>query len=230
MPAGQMLQTDDDWSLGPQEPLRRAGGEPPRAVLSRDRRRFYRVYINLPGRFMRADKQEYACHTLNISPGGVAIASPVAGEAGERIILYIDHLGRFEGELVRTFVGGFAVRFVGTAYKREKIANQLTWLVNKYHLDTAEERAHARMAPGKQHVNVTLSDGAQHQVRVLDVSLGGASVAMMPKPPIGEAVTIGLLRGTVVRHHDQGVGIRFDSIQDPATIELHFGTPPAEDG
>lgn len=227
-PAGPDVSVDDDWSLG-QQPLRSNDSTPARAVLSRDRRRFYRVYIELQGRFMRADKQEYACHVINISPGGIAIASPVAGDPGERIILYIDHLGRFEGEVVRHFVGGFAVRFSGTAYKREKIANQLTWLVNKYHLDMAEERAHERMVPGKERVTVTTSDGVQHQVRVLDISLGGASVSMLPKPPVGELVTIGLLRGTIVRHHDLGVGIRFDQIQDPATIELHFGTPGSQE-
>lgn len=226
-PAEPAAFADDDWFLG-QEPVRSIGGTPARAVMSRDRRRFHRVYIELQGRFMRADKQEYACHVMNISPGGVAISSPVAGEPGERIILYLDHLGRFEGEVVRIFVGGFAVRFSGTTYKREKIANQLTWLVNKYHLDTAEERAHARMVPGKEHVTVTTSDGSQLQARVLDVSLGGASVTILPKPPIGEPVIIGLLRGTVVRHHDHGVGIRFDQIQDPATIELHFGAAASE--
>ena len=213
-----------------QEPALSFESTSARATVSRDRRRFHRVYIELQGRFMRADKREYPCHVLNISPGGVAIASSVCGESGERIILYIDHLGRFEGEVVRHFVGGFAVHFSGTAYKREKIANQLTWLVNKYHLDMAEERAHERMAPGRQYVNVATSDGEQHQARVLDVSLGGASVAMRPTPPIGEVVVIGLLRGTIVRHHDLGVGIRFDQIQDPATIEMHFGTPQQQGG
>lgn len=229
LPAGQSVSTDDSWSLG-----RQPAGEPPegegaRAVVGRDRRRHYRVYIDLKGRFMRADKQEYSCQVLNISPGGVAISSPVSGEPGERIILYLDHLGRLEGELVRIFAGGFAVRFSGTAYKREKIANQLTWIVNKYHLDMAEERAHERLAPGKQHIHVITSDGVQHLVRILDVSLGGASVAMLPKPPVGEHVTIGLLRGAVIRHHDHGVGIRFEEIQDPATIELQFGAAPTRE-
>jgi hypothetical protein len=29
------------------------------------------VKINLTGRFMREDRQEYPCQTINMSPGGV---------------------------------------------------------------------------------------------------------------------------------------------------------------
>jgi hypothetical protein len=172
---------------------------------------------------MRADKQEYPCEVMNISPGGLALLAPIAGEVGERIVVYLDDLGRFEGELVRTFQGGFAVRLAGTAYKREKIANQLTWILNRNQLDLGEDREHDRIVPTKEQMTLTLSDGSQHHVRVLDVSLGGTSVAIAPPPPIGEPVTIGLIRGIVVRHHELGIGIRFQEIQDPTTIERQFG-------
>lgn len=172
---------------------------------------------------MRADKQEYPCQVLNISPGGMAVEAPIAGEPGERIVVYLDQMGRFEGELVRCFPGGFAVKLSGTAYKREKIANQLTWLVNRGQLDLEEDRQHERVVPSKTHMKITLSDGSQRDCRLLDVSLGGASVSVLPKPQVGEALTLGLIRGTVVRHHDQGIGIRFLEIQDPGTIERQFG-------
>ncbi len=194
-----------------------------RTKLVPDRRLHQRVNVPLKGRFMRADKHEYPCQVTNISAGGMALLAPVAGEPGERIVVYLDHLGRFEGELVRAFQGGFAIKLVGTAHKREKIANQLTWLVNKSQLDLDEDRAHERLVPQKQHMKLVLADGSQRECRVLDVSLGGASVSVLRKPDIGEAVTLGLVRGTVVRHHDQGIGIRFLEIQDPSSIELQFG-------
>lgn len=194
-----------------------------RPSVSSDRRRHQRVKMVLEGRFMRADKQEYPCKVINISPGGLAISAPVIGEGGERIVLYIRDLGRFEGEVVRSFEGGFAVRLAGTAYKREKIANQLTWILNRNKLDLAEDRAHDRVVPAKQQVKLTLADGSEHEARLLDVSLGGASVSILPKPEIGLHLAIGLIRGTIVRHHDRGIGIQFDEIQDPAIIERHFG-------
>jgi len=54
-----------------------------------------------------------------------------------------------------------------------------------------------------------------HDCRVIDGSLSGASVATRVKPPLKSVVVLGRLRGSVVRHHDQGVGIQFAEIQDP---------------
>ncbi|RMF03511.1 MAG: PilZ domain-containing protein [Alphaproteobacteria bacterium] len=209
---------------GEPAPSAAASGPQARALgrLVHDRRRHQRVAIPLEGRFMRADKQEYPCRVINMSPGGIALHAEVSGLPGERIVLYLEHMGRFEGELVRTFPGGFAVRLIGTAYKREKIANQLTWLINKDRLNLAEDREHERQVPFRQQMKLVLADGTEQQCRILDVSLGGASVAISPLPEIGTAVTLGLIRGTVVRHHDQGIGVRFLETQDPATIERQF--------
>lgn len=221
-PLGQQLFSTEPQTASKPQPASPAQVKPNRKRLVADRRRFQRVALPLSGRFMRSDKQEFACQMLNISPGGIALAADTRGEVGERIVVYIDDLGRFEGELTRVFEGGFAITLCGTAYKREKIANQLTWLVNRDGLDLAEDRAHERIVPIKEHVKLVLADGTEHEARLLDVSLGGASVSVLPKPDVGELVVIGLIRGTVVRHHDQGIGIRFQEIQDPATIERHF--------
>lgn len=75
-----------------------------------------------------------------MSAGGIAVRASIIGEIGERIIIYLDNMGRIEGELVRTFQGGFALKLSASSYKREKIANQLTWLVNKDRLIKIEDR------------------------------------------------------------------------------------------
>jgi hypothetical protein len=205
------------------EPQGAAKADVRRVHISPDRRRHQRVKMDIEGRFMRADKQDYPCIVRNISPGGLAISALVTCDISEHVILYLPDLGRFEGEVVRLFEEGFAVRLTGTAYKREKIANQLTWIINRNKLDLAEDRAHERIVPSKQHIKLAMGDGTEREGRLLDVSLGGASVSVLPKPDIGDMVTIGLIRGTVVRHHDQGIGIRFQEIQDPSTIERQFG-------
>lgn len=190
--------------------------------LVQDRRRHQRVKVSIKGRFMRKDKQEYTCNIINISPGGIAVQAEIGGQIGEHIVLYLEHMGRFEGELVRTLSDGFAVKLTGTSYKREKIANQLTWLINKHQLDLTEDRQHDRLVPFRQYIKVTLSDGSEQECRMLDVSLSGASVSILPKPDIGEAITLGLIRGIIIRHHDHGVGIRFLETQDPTAIERQF--------
>ena len=87
--------------------------------------------VNVFGRFMREDKQEYPCQVVNMSAGGMAMLAPVTCEDGERIVAYLDNLGRIEGIVVRCFEGGFAVRILASLYKRERIANLLTWLINQ---------------------------------------------------------------------------------------------------
>ena len=53
--------------------------------LSEERRRFQRVRIDLLGRYMLADRREFPCQVINMSPGGMALIAPVAGNPGERV-------------------------------------------------------------------------------------------------------------------------------------------------
>jgi hypothetical protein len=36
-----------------------------------------------------------------MSPGGMALIAPVSGQPGERVIAYVDHVGRLEGKIAR---------------------------------------------------------------------------------------------------------------------------------
>ncbi len=84
-------------------------------ALSEDRWRFQRVRVNLLGRYMLADRREFPCQVVNISPGEMALVAPVAGAPGERVIAYVDHLGRLEGHIARLLPIGFAMTISATA-------------------------------------------------------------------------------------------------------------------
>ena len=111
--------------------------------------------------------------------------APVTCEPGERIVAYLDNLGRIEGIVVRSFEGGFAVRILASLYKRERIANLLTWLVNQKAWGLAKNGKHERVVPRINASKLILPNGAVHNCRVIDVSLSGASVACTVKPPVG---------------------------------------------
>jgi hypothetical protein len=115
-----------------------------------DRRSHRRVPVTVFGRFMREDKQEYPCQVINMSAGGMAMLAPLPCNIGERIVAYLDNLGRIEGIVVRCFDGGFAVRIVASLYKRERIANLLTWLINQKALGLGEERKDERVVPNQR--------------------------------------------------------------------------------
>src|SRR5262245_34793197 len=101
----------------------------------RERRRFQRVRVNLLGRYMLADRREFPCQEINMPPGCIAMIAPVSVQPGERVIAYIDHLGRLEGTVARQFLNGFAMTISATPRKRDKLAAQLTWLANRHILN-----------------------------------------------------------------------------------------------
>mgnify|MGYP002784389357 CR=1 FL=1 len=187
-----------------------------------DERRFRRVSLTLLGRFMRANKHEYPCKLNDISVGGAAITSPVSVDQGERIVVYFDHIGGLEGHVVRVFEGGFAMQFKITTHKREKLAAQLTYLVNRDALNGVDQRQHDRVPIGHRTKSLVLDSGETFDCEVIDVSISGASLKMDVRPPVGSELTLGRLRGQVVRHHEQGIGVRFVEIQEPEALRQHF--------
>jgi len=195
----------------------------PIAKIVPDRRRHRRVPVTLFGRFMREDKQEYPCQVINMSAGGMAVLAPASCRDGERIVAYLDNLGRIEGIVSRSFDGGFAVRILASLQKRERIANLLTWLSNQKELGLGEERKHERVVPRINASKLILPNGDVHNCRVIDVSLSGASVACAIKPPLDTVVILGRMRGRVVRHHDQGIALQFVELQDPDSLAKTFG-------
>jgi hypothetical protein len=188
-------------------------------ALSQDRRRHQRVRVNLLGRYMLADRREFPCQVVNMSPGGMALIAPVGGATGERIIAYVDHLGRLEGAIARTFPNGFAMTISATARKRDKLAAQLTWLANRHILALPEDRRHGRIAPRNPVGRLIMPNGVNLTCRVIDVSESGAGIKSEERPPIGAMVTLGKVQGRVVRHLEDGFAIEFTRLQHPDFLE-----------
>lgn len=178
-----------------------------------DQRAFQRVTVNLQGRLMLANYEEYVCSVINMSPGDVRFACAGRPRIAERVIAYIDHLGRLEGSVVKLTDDGFVMTINATGRKREKLAAQLTWIANKHELGLPEDRRHDRLTPRQTRAQLTLEDGQTVSCRLMDLSLSGAAVDVEIRPPIGTAVRLGSMRGRVVRHFAEGVAIEFLSLQ-----------------
>src|SRR3989475_6700905 len=144
--------------------------------LSQERRRFQRVRVNLLGRYMLADRREFPCQVTNMSPGGMALIAPVAGQPGERVIAYVDHVGRLEGTVARQFQNGFAMTIGATARKRDKLAAQLTWLANRHILGLPGDRRHGRVTPHNPFARLILPNGVNVAVGLIDISQSAARV------------------------------------------------------
>jgi hypothetical protein len=186
-----------------------------------ERRRHQRVKVNLLGRYMLSDRREFPCQVIDMSPGGMAVVAPVTGNPGERVIAYVDHLGRLEGKIARLLDNGFAMTISATSRKRDKLAAQLTWLANRQILNLPEDRRHGRFAPRNPLARLILANGTNITCRVIDLSASGAAISIAPelRPAVGSAVTIGKSTGRVVRHIEDGFAIEFTRLQHPDALE-----------
>jgi hypothetical protein len=182
-----------------------------------NKRRHPRYAISLPGRFMRADKLDYPCHLIDISVESAAMTTPVPLQVGEKLIVYLNHLGGLEGSVIRLFSGSFAMMISGTQRKRDKLAAQIPRLAAQSEIPEGEERAFPRVTADEQTLLV-LPDGATMVCPLHDLSISGASVVTPMRPDLGAAVMLDKRRAIVVRHHERGIGVEFlTSGSHPAT-------------
>lgn len=186
-----------------------------------------RFVVEQAGRFMCPNKDEYTCNVKDISVGGLAVTVdgpvPASLTPGERVVAYIGQLGGLEGTVLRTFDDGFAMKINATQHKREKLAAQITWLLNENDLAGSAARQHERLKIANRDANLTLAAGGFIPCLILDVSLSGASLACKARPDLGDEVWLSRLRARVVRHHSEGIGIQFMEVLDTPDMQAHFG-------
>ena len=153
-----------------------------------------------------------------MSPGDATLIAPVSGIDGERIIAYLDQIGRVEGTILNQVEGGFLMDVAATPRKRDKMAAQLTWLANKDVLNLPEDRRHERVVPDLRHSTVVLDDGRRYNCKIIDISLSGAAIELDVRPAMGTPITIGRMRARVVRHFQNGVAVEFAAAQEMLNV------------
>ena len=176
-----------------------------------ERRRFKRLDTDLGARFL-ADRQEGTGRLRDVSAGGARVVSSAPPRRGASVVLYAERIGRLEGEVVRRTPEGFALRFTHRLGRAKRLADALTWVANR---PAARDRRQARRYPQDKPARMTRADGSVLACRILDISTTGASVGVPDehRPPIGEAIVLGLMTARIVRHHHDGIGVLFDEPQ-----------------
>ncbi|MFK7901772.1 MAG: PilZ domain-containing protein [Nitratireductor sp.] len=185
-------------------------------------RQYSRVDLTLFGRFMLENKQEFPCQVINMSPGSANLMTPSMAVTNERVVAYIDHLGRLEGKVLRLCNGGFVMSVNATQQKRDKLAAKLTWLANRHELNLPEDRRHERISPRTRNTVIKMEDGRAYSTTILDLSLSGASIELSVRPAIGTVLWLGNMRGRVVRHFEDGVAIEFAIVQNRDSLKEYF--------
>jgi hypothetical protein len=191
-----------------------------------ERRHDLRIIVSIPGRYSlsnrrdaRGERRIFACRAVNVSAQAIALAAPVNGSVGERVIAHIDHLGKLEGPIIRLLERGFVMSILAGAEERDRLAAKIEWLENYKNHDAADQRGDERMVPANPYSKMILSDGTVETCLVLDLSVSGAAVSADTVPEIGAVLAIGRLVGRVVRHFVGGFAVQFIERQSRAAIE-----------
>jgi len=180
-----------------------------------NRRQYERTSLSVAGRLMLPSGGEFPCDVEDISEGGIALHSQADGEIGDRVIVYLDRLGRFEGQLVRRFNGGFAIETHLQTNQRARLIERIELLKNHRGGDeiAALPQRALRRAPTSEEAHegarLTIDHGEEVACKVLDISLTGAHIRLSNRPKVGTHVTVGRTLGRVVRHTDEGIGVEF---------------------
>lgn len=184
-----------------------------RRMEAADRRRHRRVQWAVRVRGLTGDGEEFTCTTVDVCAGGLRINLARPLSKGESLVLYIDGIGRVEGVVARVLNEiGYAVQFNVPPRKRDKIGDQLTWLINKDRLGLSDERE-AERRPGGGQVVATYGKGISIACAVADVSIFGVALKTAgPRPMIGDRVQLGERAGTCVRYIEGGFAVDFRTL------------------
>ena len=172
-----------------------------------ERRRHARIAAPLKARVLRTDGSEMACLVVNVSAGGALLKAREAPDAGERVVLYVDDVGRFEGKVMRASRHLFAVDYRSRRAKSQRTADALTSTINKARQDP--DRRNAPRVREASQTSIVHANGDATPCSIIDISLTGASIEVDPKPPLGADLRLGKMAARVVRVHERGVAVIF---------------------
>jgi hypothetical protein len=168
------------------------------------------VRIDLDGRFMLPGGEEHPCRVVEASTGEMVLATPVSARCGDRVVVYVSELGRFEGDVEHPVAAGFAISLSLTHSKHRRLAEQLTWLANRDLCDLPETRCHRRIVPRMAWTRVRMPDGKEKVARINDFSLVSISIETAAEVSVGDRVAFGVKSAVVKRLLEGGFVADFE--------------------
>ena len=164
---------------------------------------------SFPARFLLADGSERHCEVTAIDPDGALFLCPEPVSEETPLVAYIEDIGRLDGTAGEPDERGFWVNFSFGPGRQPRFVRHLRWLIRKERGQAAAERRHTRFEPRNTQARFTFAGGREQPCEVIDISLSGAGLRSPIKPSVGSPVTLGRMKGRVVRHFEDGFAIEF---------------------
>jgi hypothetical protein len=185
-----------------------------------------RIIVNIPGQYSLADRRNargerrvFACRAVYLSAHEIALAAPVSGKVGERVVADINNLGKLEGPIVRLLKHGFVIRMAVSEEQRSGLAAKISWVESHKNHDTPNQRAGQRFIPANPYSKIIFSDASVETCLIVDLSVAGAAISADTVPPIRTVLGVGSVVGRVVRHFVGGFAVQFIERQSRDTVE-----------
>jgi hypothetical protein len=191
-------------------------GTPPLPAKDGDARQSEHPEGVMFGRFMLADMTEHSCRVCDLSIDGVTFLTAVNVEPPAPLVAYIQDVGRVEGTVVDTVPGGIRISFQLSSTRRQRLESRLN--CNGQSSGSADQRRHHRQLAKDAKSHITLADGRVYACEVTDISLSGAALRIAVLPCLGTCVSLGKMRGRVVRYHECGIAIEFLKVLERTTL------------
>jgi hypothetical protein len=106
-----------------------------------------------------------------------------------------------------------------SARKRDKLAEQLTWLTNRFALDLTENRSSERVVPLMERAIMREPSWQERIVKVRDMSFDGVNIETDWPPPVGAKIIVGKTAVIVVRNLESGFAGKFVTPLDVDKID-----------
>jgi hypothetical protein len=175
-----------------------------------------RIVVSIRGQYTLADHRNargeprtFACRAVGVSASEIALAAPVIGDIGERVLANLDHLGRIQGSVVRILSRGFVMGVAAGEEQRCRLNESIKWLDKHKNHDVREQRACSRFVPANPNSQLVLADGTTFTCLVIDLSATGARISADFEPEIGMMCAVGKIVSRVVRRFVDGFAVQF---------------------
>lgn len=164
---------------------------------------------SFPARILLPGGEVRHCQVTAIDPDSALFLTAAPLPQRTPLVAYIEEIGRVDGLAAEPARDGQWVDFSFAGHQQARFIRHLRWLIRREHGLAAAERRHTRYEPRNTAARFRLPGGHEQACEVIDISLSGAALRSRMKPSLGSPVTLGRMKGRVVRHLADGFAIEF---------------------
>lgn len=169
--------------------------------------------IAIFGRTLFENGTEIPCQTTEISTNTIKVQSAIKPKLNEKIIFYIDEIGRLVGTVNQTKKGEFTSTIIATEHKKNKLKAQINWLKLKQQQKVKDNRKNKRIIPRQQNWKMKIENKTIN-VEIVDISLSGAFLKYKQNTQnsffnLGTKVNLAGITAHIVRQTQNGIAVEF---------------------